>query len=137
MTPDEAEKHNLIHGWGDFAKCLTTIQGILGSDKETRQDRLDEIGSEVQEMLDWHAREPWRVQSIADAPVVALSQEEADLLRGGSLIDAIKCLRRRAPLGLAQAKSYIEAWDRRTILKEEDLSKACKSCAGSGVERFS
>ena len=138
MTPDEVEKRNLTNGWDGFVTCLNTVVGILDQEALPQKDRLDDIRAEVQEMLDAQERFSWRVSgAMTQGVLVALSQEEADALRGGSKIDAIKLVRRRAPMNLVQAKEYVDSWDGKTILKETDLHKACKSCCGSGVEKYS
>lgn len=51
--------------------------------------------------------------------MIALSQEEADFMRKGLKINAIKALRDRTFMSLREAKDYVEGWDGRTILTKE------------------
>lgn len=51
--------------------------------------------------------------------MIALSQEEADFMKNGFKINAIKALRNRTFMSLREAKDYVENWDGHTILTKE------------------
>ena len=51
--------------------------------------------------------------------MIALSEEEADFMRKGLKINAIKALRNRSFMSLREAKDYVESWDGHTILTKE------------------
>ncbi len=65
---------------------------------------------------------------------IALTQEEADLVRKREMIPAIKQVMTRVGCGLRMAKDIVDAWDGKSIAKEGDLSKACTRCSGTGKE---
>lgn len=65
---------------------------------------------------------------------IALTQEEADLVRKRDRISAIKFVRARVGCALIMAKEIVDAWDGKTITKEGNLGKACTRCGGTGQE---
>lgn len=66
--------------------------------------------------------------------MIGLTAEEAGYLRSRDKIMAIKLVRSRTGLDLRGARDLVERWDGKTLLKEEDLGRACKRCLGTGIE---
>lgn len=54
--------------------------------------------------------------------MIALTPDEANEMRVGHKLGAIKLLRSRTFMGLREAKDYVERWDGKTIL-DENTSK--------------
>jgi len=53
---------------------------------------------------------------------IALTNEEADAMRRGNKLQAIKLTRYRLHLGLLEAKHFVERWDGATITAGKDLT---------------
>ncbi len=66
--------------------------------------------------------------------MISLTPEEAEHMRNGEKISAIKCVRSRTSMDLIMAKAFVEQWDGKTLLKESDLGKACRRCNGTGID---
>ena len=61
--------------------------------------------------------------------MIALTPEEANVMRRGQKIDAIRLVRRRTSLGLLEAKTIIEQWDGKALTTD---APPCPHCHGTG-----
>ena len=62
--------------------------------------------------------------------LISLTPEEGNAMRGRNKLLAIRLVRERTGLGLAEAKKYVELWDNKTVLQE--TSYPCPHCEGTG-----
>jgi ribosomal protein L7/L12 len=62
--------------------------------------------------------------------MITLTQEEADEMRAGRKIGAIRLVRNRLGLNLPLAKQYVEKWDGKMV--DDDRKRPCPRCQGEG-----